>query len=293
MLDNMSFLENQASADPLLLLGAGLIMIVTLWTSKRALSVSKTELSLSSQDEGGEQYGATNASRGLVRMAMAINSAYEQIMPQRIQHAIAKRFEPLTDEEREGGSYDLIRATVNLTTASILISIATSLKLPLSTTYVCFMVSMGSSLADRAWGRESAVYRISGVLTVVSGWFITGFGAMLIAFVVGFYACQGRRCGNLRRLAAVRLAAAEEQPQKEPQGRSNHREQTRGQDRTGRYQYRRRRRDRHHAQHYQDIRPHADRHLQGEPQGVEGGGAAVQRDIRTLQRSASTRSCPR
>ncbi len=191
MLDNMSFLENQASADPLLLLGAGIIMIVTLWTSKRALSVSKTELSLSSQDEGGEQYGATNASRGLVRMAMAINSAYEQIMPQRIQHAIAKRFEPLTDEEREGGSYDLIRATVNLTTASILISIATSLKLPLSTTYVCFMVSMGSSLADRAWGRESAVYRISGVLTVVSGWFITGFGAMLIAFVVGFTLVKG------------------------------------------------------------------------------------------------------
>ncbi len=184
MLDNMSFLENQASADPLLLLGAGLIMIVTLWTSKRALSVSKTELSLSSQDEGGEQYGATNASRGLVRMAMAINSAYEQIMPQRIQHAIAKRFEPLTDEEREGGSYDLIRATVNLTTASILISIATSLKLPLSTTYVCFMVSMGSSLADRAWGRESAVYRITGVMTVITGWFVTALAGFVISLVV-------------------------------------------------------------------------------------------------------------
>ncbi|MDE7128741.1 MAG: inorganic phosphate transporter, partial [Alistipes sp.] len=124
-------------------------------------------------------------------MAMEINTSYERIMPQRIQQAIAKRFEPLSQEEREGGSYDLIRATVNLTTAAILISIATSLKLPLSTTYVCFMVSMGSSLADRAWGRESAVYRISGVLTVVSGWFITGFGAMLIAFVVALVLAYG------------------------------------------------------------------------------------------------------
>ncbi|MDE6139939.1 MAG: inorganic phosphate transporter [Alistipes sp.] len=188
----MEALTNDATANTKLLLAAGIIMIITLWTSKRALSVSKTELSLSSQDEGGgEQYGSTSASRGLVRMAMAINTSYERIMPQRIQQAIAKRFEPLSQEEREGGSYDLIRATVNLTTAAILISIATSLKLPLSTTYVCFMVSMGSSLADRAWGRESAVYRISGVLTVVSGWFITGFGAMLIAFVVALVLAYG------------------------------------------------------------------------------------------------------
>lgn len=191
----MGALTNDAVANTKLLLAAGIIMIITLWTSKRALSVSKTELSLSSQDEGGgEQYGSTSASRGLVRMAMAINASYERIMPQRIQRAIAKRFEPLSQEEREGGSYDLIRATVNLTTAAILISIATSLKLPLSTTYVCFMVSMGSSLADRAWGRESAVYRISGVLTVVSGWFITGFGAMLIAFVVALALAYG---GNI------------------------------------------------------------------------------------------------
>lgn len=198
----MSELTGDAAANTKLLLAAGIIMIITLWTSKRALSVSKTELSLSSQDEGsGDQYGSTSASRGLVRMAMAINASYERIMPQRIQKAIAKRFEPLTAEEREGGSYDLIRATVNLTTAAILISIATSLKLPLSTTYVCFMVSMGSSLADRAWGRESAVYRISGVLTVVSGWFITGFGAMLIAFVVALALAYG---GNIA-IVAVSL----------------------------------------------------------------------------------------
>ena len=159
-------------------------MIVTLWTSRRALSVSKTELSLSNQNEGEERYGSSVVSRGLVRAAMNVNAFYERIMPARLQRAVAARFEKLPEEEREGGSYDLIRATVNLTTASILISIATSLKLPLSTTYVCFMVSMGSSLADRAWGRESAVYRITGVMAVISGWFITALGGFLIALAV-------------------------------------------------------------------------------------------------------------
>ena len=175
-----------------LLLGAGAIMIVTLWTSKRALSVSKTELSLSSQSEDDGEYGSTAASRGVVRMAININAALAGITPQFVKNFIASRFEKLPEEERgDGAAYDLIRATVNLTTSAILISIATSLKLPLSTTYVCFMVSMGSSLADKAWGRESAVYRISGVLTVVSGWFVTGFGAFLIAFVVGLALMYG------------------------------------------------------------------------------------------------------
>lgn len=187
----MGGLATDASANMLLLLAAGTIMIVTLWTSRRALSVSKTELSLSSQNEGEERYGSSVVSRGLVRAAMNVNAFYERVMPDRLQHALAGRFEKLPEEEREGGSYDLIRATVNLTTASILISIATSLKLPLSTTYVCFMVSMGSSLADRAWGRESAVYRITGVMTVVSGWFVTGFGAFTIAFLVGLLLMYG------------------------------------------------------------------------------------------------------
>ena len=155
------------------------------------MSVSKTELSLSSQNEGEERYGSSVVSRGLVRAAMNVSTFYERVMPGRLQHALAARFEKLPEEEREGGAYDLIRATVNLTTASILISIATSLKLPLSTTYVCFMVSMGSSLADRAWGRESAVYRITGVMTVVSGWFVTGFGAFTIAFLVGLLLMYG------------------------------------------------------------------------------------------------------
>ena len=187
----MGGLATDVSANVLLLLGAGVIMIVTLWTSKRALSVSQTELSLSSQNEGEEQYGSTAISRALVRSAMNINSFYERVVPHKIQDKLARRFVNLPEEEREGGSYDLIRATVNLTTASILISIATMMKLPLSTTYVCFMVSMGSSLADRAWGRESAVYRITGVMTVVSGWFVTGFGAFTIAFLVGLALMYG------------------------------------------------------------------------------------------------------
>ena len=187
----MGALAGDVSANVFLLLGAGLIMIVTLWTSRRALSVSKTELSLSSQNEGEERYGSSAVSRGLVRVAMNMSTAYERVVPGRLRARLARRFDKLSEEEREGGAYDLIRATVNLTTASILISIATSMKLPLSTTYVCFMVSMGSSLADRAWGRESAVYRITGVLTVVSGWFVTGFGAFTIAFIVGLALMYG------------------------------------------------------------------------------------------------------
>ena len=200
---NMGALATDASANMYLLLLAGGIMIFTLWTSKRALSVSKTELSLSSQSEDDGAYGSTAASRGLVRMAMNINSALETFTPKFVKRFIESRFIKLSEEERsEGAAYDLIRATVNLTTSAILISIATSLKLPLSTTYVCFMVSMGSSLADKAWGRESAVYRISGVLTVVSGWFVTGFGAFLIAFVVGLGLMYG---GNVA-IIAVSLA---------------------------------------------------------------------------------------
>lgn len=190
----MGALATDVSANIYLLLIAGGIMIVTLWTSKRALSVSKTELSLSNQDDSDGEFGSTAASRGLVRMAMNINTAFANITPKFVKDFIGSRFVKLPEAERDGGSYDLIRATVNLTTSAILISIATSLKLPLSTTYVCFMVSMGSALADKAWGRESAVYRISGVLTVVSGWFVTGFGAFLIAFIVGLALMYG---GNI------------------------------------------------------------------------------------------------
>lgn len=164
------------------LVAAGIIMVVTLWTNKKAKTVSETEINLAKQDEGVERFGSTVLSRSLVRAALSMNKSYERIMPESFQRFIGKRFLPLRSEENEKAPFDMIRATVNLTVASILISIATSFKLPLSTTYVTFMVAMGSSLADRAWGRESAVYRITGVLTVVSGWFVTALVAFVIAF---------------------------------------------------------------------------------------------------------------
>ncbi|MCK9625975.1 MAG: inorganic phosphate transporter [Bacteroidales bacterium] len=180
----MTGLMEPAKANLLLLTLAGAIMVATLFFSKKAMRVTQTELSLASQNDEDERFGSSRISRGLVRAAIIMNGWYLKVVPQKMQIAINKQFEPLPAEDRSGASYDLIRATVNLTAASILISIATSLKLPLSTTYVVFMVAMGSSLADRAWGRESAVFRITGVLTVISGWFITAFAALFISFII-------------------------------------------------------------------------------------------------------------
>ncbi len=170
-------------ANTWMLVLSGVIMVCTLFFSKKAMNVSKTELSLSNQNEGSENFSSSELSRGLVRAALALNNLYIRITPKKIQVAIDKQFEQLPAEERGDATYDLIRATVNLTAASILISIATSMKLPLSTTYVVFMVAMGSSLADKAWGRESAVYRITGVMTVVMGWFLTAIVGFSIAFL--------------------------------------------------------------------------------------------------------------
>ena len=188
----MGALNENVPANFLVLLAAGVIMILTLWTSKKSMHVSATELSLSTQsDEGSEQqYGSSLFSRTIVRAALNINTGIERMIPERVRTAISRRFE-YEDIEHSGAPYDMIRATVNLTTSALLIALATSLKLPLSTTYVSFMVAMGSSLADRAWGRESAVYRISGVMTVVAGWFVTALGGFLIAFVVGLALIYG------------------------------------------------------------------------------------------------------
>ncbi len=187
----MGALNENVPANFFVLLSAGLMMILTLWTSKKAMHVTETELALSAQgDEGQEQYGSSLFSRTIVRAALSVSAGVERVVPKRIRERIARRFE-YEDVEHSGAPYDMIRATVNLTTSALLISLATSLKLPLSTTYVCFMVAMGSSLADRAWGRESAVYRISGVMTVVAGWFITALGGFLIAFVVGLALIYG------------------------------------------------------------------------------------------------------
>ena len=188
----MEPLNENVPANFLILLAAGVMMIITLWTSKKAMHVSETEISLSAQGDEAqqEQYGSSLFSRTIVRAAININAGVERVIPPKVRQAISRRFE-YEDVEHSGAPYDMIRATVNLTTSALLIAMATSLKLPLSTTYVCFMVAMGSSLADRAWGRESAVYRISGVMTVVAGWFITALGGFLIALVVGFALIYG------------------------------------------------------------------------------------------------------
>ncbi len=182
---SMSALSNPTQANFFIMCAAGLVMVITLFTSKKAMRVIETERKLSSQSEEAPlNSDATIAARGIVRGARALSEGIEALIPKRINEWIDSRFEQLPEEERGDVNYDLIRATVNLTAAAILISIGTQLKLPLSTTYVVFMVSMGTSLADRAWGRESAVYRITGVTTVIMGWFITAVGGFVIALAV-------------------------------------------------------------------------------------------------------------
>ena len=182
----------QNTNNTLYIVLSGIIMVATLWTSRKAMNVSQTELSLTSagDDGGNQQFSSSVFSRALVRAAVNTSRFLDKITPAKAKNFIEKRFE-WADIECSGAPYDMIRSTVNLTTASLLIALGTSLKLPLSTTYVCFMVAMGSSLADKAWGRESAVYRITGVFTVVMGWFVTGFGGFIIAFVLGLLLMWG------------------------------------------------------------------------------------------------------
>ena len=180
----MERLKVPVHADWRILIAGGVIMVVALWFSKKARKVSATELSLSKQDGGVEKFGSTQSSRALVRSVVKFSKAVDKILPNSVNRFINHRFRPLAPTKGEKASFDLIRASVNLTIASLLISLATSLKLPLSTTYVTFMVAMGTSLADRAWGRESAVYRITGVLTVISGWFLTALAAFTIAGII-------------------------------------------------------------------------------------------------------------
>ena len=187
----MSALNENIPANMLFMLSAGAIMILTLWTSRKAMHVTETEISLSSQaNEDESRYGSNLFSRSIVRAALNVSGAVDRITPDFVKRFVARRFE-YTDIEHSGAPYDMIRATVNLTTSALLISLATSLKLPLSTTYVCFMVAMGSSLADKAWGRESAVYRITGVMTVIVGWFSTAIGGFIIALATGLLLIWG------------------------------------------------------------------------------------------------------
>ena len=187
----MEGLKAPAQADSIYLLVAGLIMVLSLFFSKDARRVTETEIKLSASNSGKERFGSSLPARVLVRYALGISRWLEKITPAPIAKFIGKRFAPLTPEEETGASYDLVRGSVNLTLAALLISLATSLKLPLSTTYVTFMVAMGSSLADRAWGRNSAVYRITGVLTVTGGWFLTAISACTASFGVALALAYG------------------------------------------------------------------------------------------------------
>ncbi len=182
----MSSLSEAVVVDWRFLFGAGIIMVLALWFNKKARTVTKTEVNLSRQGEGLEQFSSTGASRSIVRNAINMGRFVKYIVPESFRNFIEDRFKPYEKKSPNDPSFDQIRATVNLTVAALLISLGTSLKLPLSTTFVTFMVAMGSSLADRAWGRESAVYRITGVLTVISGWFLTAVVAFTVSACVAF-----------------------------------------------------------------------------------------------------------
>ena len=193
---SMSALDGKVPANTLLLLLAGVIMACTLWLSKKAQTVIETGVNLSAQDEGVERFGASVLSRAIVRAGLNLFLTVRAITPPFIRSAVERRFnvrefKSVTDDDR-ASSFDLLRAAVNIMVASALISYGTAHKLPLSTTYVTFMVAMGASLADRAWGRESAVYRVTGVLTVIGGWLLTALTASTAAAIVATAIYFGR-----------------------------------------------------------------------------------------------------
>ena len=188
---SMGILAKKVPSNVWLLLLAGGVMVVTLWTSSKAQNVIKTGIDLSRQGEGHEKFQPNPLSRIVVRASMFINKGITYMVPKTTLAFIDSKFQkPVIelpkDKTYELPAFDLVRASVNLIVAGILISIATSMKLPLSTTYVTFMVAMGTSLADRAWGRESAVYRVAGVLNVIGGWFLTAITAFITAALVAY-----------------------------------------------------------------------------------------------------------
>ncbi len=186
--------SSEIVAPTWILLCAGIIMVITLWTSKKAKTVIETEMSLSNQGDGTEKFKSNMLSRSIVRGFIRIGSGLSYLMPRTLQASLDKKFEnPLLTAHRKKKKskdepmFDMIRASVNLMVASSLIALGTSMKLPLSTTYVTFMVAMGSAFADRAWGRESAVYRVSGVFHVIGGWFVTAGCAFAGAVIFAFF----------------------------------------------------------------------------------------------------------
>ena len=200
----MTSLLGPAKTPWYFLIGAGAIMVYALCTSKKAHAVIKTSVDLSRQDEGEETFGSTPIARTIVRFSMTLANGISRITPDSTKKWLDTRFRKDEAIIADGGAFDLVRASVNLVLAGLLIALGTSLKLPLSTTYVTFMVAMGTSLADRAWGRDSAVYRITGVLSVIGGWFITAGAAFTICFFVALVLHFG---GNISIIALIALAA--------------------------------------------------------------------------------------
>jgi len=192
-IDAATFTMNSGAVQTptMLLLASGVIMVVTLWFSSKAKNVVKTSVDLSRQDEGDERFQPNFLSRQIVKFSIQASENMSGLLPDSLVSKIDSRFEkPYVyvpkSRVQDLPAFDLVRASVNLMVASVLISIATSMKLPLSTTYVTFMVAMGTSLADRAWGPESAVYRVAGVLNVIGGWFFTAFSAFVAAAIIAY-----------------------------------------------------------------------------------------------------------
>lgn len=182
----MEVLKGDVSTPTIILVAAGVIMVVTLYKSRKARRVIETEVNLGRQDQGYERFDSTQLSRAIVKLSVSLSGNLNNWLPSSLKEKIARRFEPsvIRDKSGNGASFDMLRASVNLLASSALIALGTSMKLPLSTTYVTFMVAMGTSLADGAWGRDSAVYRVTGVLSVIGGWFFTAFSAFTIALLL-------------------------------------------------------------------------------------------------------------
>lgn len=180
----MASLQDSAHTPVVFLLIAGTVMVLSLVFSKKAQNVVKTSVDLSRQDEGDEMFGASSTARRLVRSSLRIFGFVDSVIPSRVKQTVEKRFDTKELCIEDGAAFDMVRASVNLVLAGLLVALGTSYKLPLSTTYVTFMVAMGASLADRAWTRESAVFRITGVLSVIGGWFLTAGVAFILCFIV-------------------------------------------------------------------------------------------------------------
>ncbi|MGB5819203.1 MAG: inorganic phosphate transporter [Saonia sp.] len=210
---SMSILTQPVRTKTYMLLIAGTIMIITLWFSKKARSVTETEVNLGRQDEGAERFKPNVLAKGIVRHSLSFGNSLNGLIPETWSNKAQRRFRPLkklTSQRPpyDAPAFDLVRASVNLTVASALIAFATSLKLPLSTTYVSFMVAMGTSLADKAWGRSSAVYRIAGVISVIGGWIFTAIMAFTAAavFATFIYYFDIKAIGILILLAIVLIS---------------------------------------------------------------------------------------